>query len=90
MRSCYTGLALHWYMANLTISVDDATLKRARLRALQRDESVNAYLAESLRRYADGGEADERMARVLALAEASASGTGRDGRTWTRDEVHRG
>ena len=58
MWSCYTDLALHWYMANLTISVDDATLKR--------------------------------MARVLALAEASASGTGRDGRTWTRDEVHRG
>ena len=77
-------------MANLTISVDDATLKRARLRALQRDESVNAYLAEALRRYADGGAAEDRMARVIALAAASTSGTGRDGRTWTRDEVHRG
>lgn len=76
-------------MANLTISVDDATLKRARMRALQRDESVNAYLAESLRRYADAG-ADDSMARVLALAEASTQGSGRAGRTWTRDELHRG
>ena len=41
-------------MANLTITVDEATLKRARLRAVQRDESVNAHLAEALRRYADG------------------------------------
>lgn len=67
-------------MANLTISVDDATLKRARLRALQRDESVNAYLAEALRRYADAGDAMETMARVLSIAEASTHGTGRGGR----------
>ena len=31
-------------MANLTITVDDAVLKRARIRALTRDESLNAYL----------------------------------------------
>lgn len=82
---CYTSP-----MANLTISVDDATLKRARLRALQRDESVNAFLAESLRRYADAGDAVERMARVLTVAEASTYGTGHRGRRWTRDELHRG
>lgn len=77
-------------MANLTISVDDATLKRARLRALQRDESVNAYLAEALRRYADAADADDRMSRVLAVARASAHGSGSGGRSWTRDELHRG
>ncbi len=77
-------------MANLTITVDDATLKRARLRALRRDESVNAYLAEVLRRYADAGEAEERVTRVLALAEASTQGSGHAGRQWTRDELHRG
>lgn len=77
-------------VANLTITVDDATLKRARLRALQRDESVNAYLAGALRRYADADDAGERMSRVLEFAEASTYGTGRHGRTWTRDESHRG
>jgi len=77
-------------MANLTISVDDATLKRARLRALQRDESVNAYLAESLRRYADAGDAETAMDTVLSLAESSTHGSGAAGRSWSREEVHRG
>ncbi|HQV58966.1 MAG TPA: hypothetical protein PKV27_13195 [Ilumatobacteraceae bacterium] len=76
-------------MANLTITVDEATLKRARLRAVQRDESVNAHLAEALRRYADG-DSSERMARVVALARQSTHGSGPTGRAWTREELHRG
>lgn len=76
--------------ANLTITVDDATLKRARLRALQRDESVNAYLADALRRYADAADADSRMSRVLELAQACSYGSGPRGRTWTREDAHRG
>lgn len=79
-------------MANLTITVDETTLKRARLRAIQRDESVNAYLAEALRRYADSDDAhaDRTMARIVALAAGSRHGSGPRGRTWTRDELHRG
>lgn len=75
-------------MANLTIAVDDATLKRARLRALERNESVNSYLADVLRRYADAGT--DAMAEVLAHARASTAGTPGSGRSWTRDELHRG
>lgn len=74
-------------MANLTITVDDAVLKRARIRALHRNESVNSYLAEVLRRYADEGESP--MDRVLAAAERSTAGSGSAGRTWTRDELYR-
>ena len=77
-------------MANLTISVDDATLKRARLRAVQRDESVNAFLADALRRYADGGERPEPMSAVLSAARRSGYGSGPQGRQWTRDFAHRG
>ncbi len=75
-------------MANLTITVDDATLKRARMRALRRNESVNAYLAQVLRRYAD----DEGLAMngVIALARQSHAGSEASGRSWTRDEAHRG
>ncbi len=76
-------------MANLTITVDDVTLKRARLRALQRDESVNAFLADALRRYADG-DGGEAMAKALVLAGQSTFGSGPGGRTWTREELHRG
>ncbi|MFT4225774.1 hypothetical protein [Micropruina sp.] len=75
-------------MANLTITVDDATLKRARQRALERNESVNAYLADVLRRYA--GSADSTMDDVIALARASEAGSAGTGRNWTRDELHRG
>lgn len=84
-------------MANLTITVDDATLKKARLRAIQRDESVNAYLADSLRRYADATDAAPTMTLLLELASEAEThggaghyGSGAQGRTWTRDELHRG
>lgn len=77
-------------MANLTITVSDAVLKRARMRALQRDESVNAHLAEALRRYADAEDSGDRMAAVLAAARASQHGSGKGGRTWVREDAHRG
>lgn len=78
-------------MANLTITVDDATLKRARLRALRRDESVNAYLAQALRRYADADSAATSViSQVIQQAQASQFGSGAGGRVWTREELHRG
>lgn len=72
-------------MGNLTITIEDHVLKRARLRALQRDESVNAYLAEVLRRYADAD--GTAMPAVIDAARSSRAGSG--GRTWTRDDAHR-
>ena len=75
-------------MANLTITVDDDTLRRARIRALRREESVNAYLARILRRYAD--EENSAMDDVIALAHESRAGSDATGRSWTRDEAHRG
>ena len=39
-------------MANPTIAVDDGTLKKARMRALGEDTSVNAVLREYLEEYA--------------------------------------
>jgi plasmid stability protein len=82
-------------MANLTITVDDEVLKRARIRALEQGTSVNAILAEQLRVYAGEDEAQLRATRsLLALAEEnSRSGgedraAGRKGRRWRRDELH--
>lgn len=76
-------------MANLTITVDAETLRRARIRALERGESVNAYLAEMLARYAGTGAQDHPLAPFDALAEEYDAGSGPEGRTWTRDELHR-
>lgn len=54
-------------MANLTITVDPETLKRARIRAIEEGTSVNRVLGHHLRAYAGG--APERA------AEGGAPGT---------------
>jgi plasmid stability protein len=76
-------------MANLTITVDDGTLKRARMRALEEDTSVNAVLREYLEEYA--GRKQEQLEaahRILASSRDSSSNSGPGGRRWTRDELY--
>lgn len=76
-------------MPNLTITVDEHVLQRARMRALQRRESVNAYLAEVLRRYADQPDQHEIFAGLSELAQTQPQvGTHSVGRAWTRDELY--
>lgn len=43
-------------MSNLTISVDDEIIKRARVRAIQQGTSVSAKLREFLQNYVDGSD----------------------------------
>lgn len=77
-------------MANLTISVAGDVLKRARMRALQEDTSVNAVLAGYLEHYARADDVRrDRLAaieRIIAMADQANTGSG--GRRWTRDELH--
>lgn len=72
---------------NLTIVVDDDTLKRARIRAIQENTSVNALIREYLAAYA---KADRRRIeackRLLALSQACQSGRG--DATWTREDLY--
>jgi plasmid stability protein len=75
-------------MANLTISVNDDVLRMARLRALEHRTSVNAILRDYLERYAGSGPTAAALAGFLELAAASQAGSGQDGRTWTRDDIH--
>ena len=76
-------------MANLTITVDDDTLRRARIRALERNESVNAYLGEMLRRYAYRAGSGQVMERIGAIADTHQAGKAGTGRDWTRDDLYR-
>jgi hypothetical protein len=72
---------------NLTITVDDATLKKARIRALEEGTSVNAVLGEFLESYA--GLAAERDAAASALVALSRESRSRRGKaTWRRDDLH--
>ncbi|MBB2890759.1 hypothetical protein [Flexivirga oryzae] len=77
-------------MANLTITVDSETLKRARIRALERGESVNQYLAERLREYASSGEEHERKVRAaerfVALSREVAGSS--HGESWSRADLY--
>jgi hypothetical protein len=77
-------------VANLTITVDDQTLKRARIRAVGRGESVNQYLADRLREYAAAdGEGDRRLRAAKRFVALSAELEGSsDGAGWTRDELY--
>lgn len=76
-------------MANLTITVDAETLKRARVRAIERGESVNAYLAEQLRRYANDDQRERQRqtaARLASIADGMTAGSG--GQRWTRESLY--
>ncbi|MBS1847154.1 MAG: hypothetical protein JST73_02660 [Actinobacteria bacterium] len=70
-------------MANLTIVVDDETLRAARVRAAEQGTSVNAVLRDELDRYAGTGTSD-RAGEFLRLADELAGSVD----AWTRDELH--
>jgi plasmid stability protein len=74
-------------MANLTITIDDEILKRARLRATEQGTSVNSVVRDYLEQYAGSRSAQEQaLGNLLKLSEAAESKRGR--RRWTRDELH--
>jgi Family of unknown function (DUF6364) len=75
-------------MANLTLTIDGSLLKRARIRALERDTSVNALVRDYLEDLAGEAKAQEAIGALLGLAENSDSGSGPGGRTWRRDELY--
>ncbi len=74
-------------MANLTVTIEDEVLRKARIRALEQGTSVNALLRDYLRAYASE-EAKSAMQDLVALARKARSASGKGGRTWTRDDLH--
>lgn len=73
-------------MANLTLSIDDELLQRAREAALRERTTVNALVREFLQRYADARR--QRLAAIDALdVVAGRIESGSTGR-WTREDLH--
>lgn len=75
-------------MANLTLTIDDELLARARKRAVDNGTSVNALVRDYLASFAG---ADDAMAARRAFVEAAKQqpgSSGPSGRTWTRDELY--
>ena len=67
-------------MANLTITVDEETVKRARIRALEEGISVNALLRGYLEDYAGiRREKLEAWRKIQELAKSSGTSSGGEG-----------
>lgn len=75
-------------MRNLTIVVDEETLRRARIRALDQGTSVNRVLSEFLEAYAGAPSSMSAVERALAIAQREDSGSGEGGRRWRRDDLY--
>lgn len=75
-------------MANLTVTVDEHVLKRARIRALENGTSVNAVVSEYLTSYAGQADAVAAMTTFLDRAAEAGASSGAGGRTWTRDDLY--
>ncbi len=73
-------------MANLTISVEDEVLQRARQRALAQGTSVNALLRDYLEGFA--GVRAAQAEAIRSLLERSARAQSGGGPRVTRDELH--
>ncbi len=74
-------------MANLTISIEDEVLKKARMRALEEGTSVNALLREYLERFTAVNT--KRLAAADKILAFSAKADSRRGTaSWVREELH--
>ena len=74
-------------MPNLTITVDEQILKKARIRALEEGTSVNALLRAYLEQYVRDVETRKKAIKdILARSRSSRGASG--GRRASRDELH--
>jgi plasmid stability protein len=75
------------FVANLTISIEDEVLKKARMRALEEGTSVNALLREYLERFTAVNT--KRLAAADKILAFSAKADSRRGAaSWVREELH--
>ncbi len=75
-------------MANLTLTIEDETLKRARIKALVHGTSVNALVRAYLGEYTGVGQEESGILAFLAFTEQHPAGQEGSGRTWTREELY--
>lgn len=75
-------------MANLTLSIDDETLRRARIRAIELDTSVNSLVRTYLEEFVVDEREEEARRELVELARTSTASSGPEGRAWTRDELY--
>jgi hypothetical protein len=75
-------------MTNLTLTVDEEILRRARIRALELGTSVNGLVRDYLGQLAGRSRAAEGVAEFLAATQGAGAGSEAEGRTWSREELY--
>ena len=74
-------------MVNVTLSVDEEDLKRARVLALEQGTSLNAVIRDFIKDYIGRTKRYRQVTeRILRAAEHSRFDSG--ARTWTRDVLY--
>lgn len=88
MRS--SGVHIYTYtvpMKNVTLSIEDQTLRKARRIAAERSTSLNAMIRNFLQELTERESlADQARQRIFELCEESTAEVGKKG--WNRDELH--
>jgi hypothetical protein len=84
--TCSTQYPVVMAKRNLTIQLDEAIIRQARVVAAHRGLSLSALVAQQLTQLADADERYER-ARTVAL-DALAGATGGGTPTWRREELY--
>ncbi len=73
-------------MANLTLSLDDDLLQRAREAAIRDHTSVNALVREYLKQYVNARS--RRLSALDALGAVAERTNSSSDCSWTRDSLH--
>jgi plasmid stability protein len=73
-------------MTNLTLALDEAVIKNARIRAISEGTSVSAKVREFLAQYAQGDTSQVAGQGFLDLARKSRVNS--HGIRWTRDDAY--
>jgi hypothetical protein len=84
---CVTLLSCSTTTSNRTVIIDEETLKKARLRALQQGTSINELLRRFLESY---GVSVERTVALEDLLALSRNGKSRESgvKRWSREELY--
>jgi len=84
--TCSTLYTVVMAKRNLTIQLDEATIRHAKVAAAHRGLSLSSLVVQQLNELA---EADQRYERAQAVAlGALADATGGGAPTWRREELH--
>ena len=79
-------MAMGMAMANLTLSLDDALLQKAREAALRENTSVNALVRDYLSRYVDARS--RRLQALDAFDGVADRCTSSSQSPWSRESLH--